>query len=125
MALLAHNDPDGHAELRASRPSFADLRAAEVARYGISGLRLTAVALEQWGFPRDMVSVLNKVEEVTAPEGSLLRAAFEVAGRLTLEHYEEVPIVRLTCGVLGEESVPAVLDKVRADADELRRAMLG
>jgi HD-like signal output (HDOD) protein len=84
MALLAHNDPEGHAGLRAARPSFAELRAAEVQRYGISALRLTAVALEQWGFPREMVGVLNKVEEITAPEGSLLRAAFEVAGRLTL-----------------------------------------
>src|SRR3954469_4657333 len=90
MALLTHNDPDGHAELRAERPSFAGLRAAEVARCGISALRLTAVALEQWGFPSDMVGVLNKVEEVTAPE---------VAGRLT-------------CGLLCEEALPPVLEKV-------------
>jgi hypothetical protein len=48
-----------------------------------------------------------------------------VAGRLTLEHHEEVPIGRLTCGLLGEEALPPVLDKVRADAEELRRAMLG
>jgi HD-like signal output (HDOD) protein len=125
LALLVHNDSDGHAELRAGQPSFAELRAAEVQRYGISALRLTAVALEQWGFPRVMVSVLNKVEEITAPEGALLRAAFEVAGRLTLEGYEPVPISRLTCGVLGEEALPPVLEKVQADADELRRAMLG
>jgi HD-like signal output (HDOD) protein len=125
MALLAHHDPDGHAELRAERPSFAELRAAEVQRYGISALRLTGVALEQWGFPHEMVSVLKKVEEPAAPEGALLRAAFEVAGRLTLEHHEPEPIGRLTCGVLGEEALPPVMDKVRADADELRRAMLG
>ena len=125
MALLAHNDSEGHAELRAARPSFAELRAAEVQRYGISALRLTAVALEQWGFPREMVGVLNKVEEITAPEGSLLRAAFEVAGRLTLEGYEPVPISRVTCGVLGEDALPPVLEKVWVEAEDLRRAMLG
>jgi HD-like signal output (HDOD) protein len=125
MALLAHHDPEGHAALRDDRPTFAELRAAEVQRYGISALRLTAVALEQWSFPREMVGVLHRVEEITAPEGSLLRAAFEVAGRLTLAHHEPVPISRLTCGVLGEEALPPVLERVRMEADELRRAMLG
>ena len=125
MALLAHNDPEGHAQLRAELPSFAQLRAAEVQRYGISALRLTAVALEQWGFPREMVTPLTKVEEVAAPEGALLRAAFEVAGRLTFEHYEPVPVDRLTGDLLAEDVLPPVLEKVRADAEELRRAMLG
>jgi len=125
MALLAHNDAEGHAGLRAENTAFADLRAAEVQRYGISALRLTAVALEQWGFPREMVSVLNKVEEITAPEGSLLRAAFEVAGRMTMERYEPIPVSRLTCGVLGEEDLAPVLQRVWVEAEELRAAMLG
>ena len=125
MALLAHNDAEGHAGLRADNTAFADLRAAEVQRYGISALRLTAVALEQWGFPREMVSVLNKVEEITAPEGSLLRAAFEVAGRMTMERYEPIPVSRLTCGVLGEEDLAPVLQRVWVEAEELRAAMLG
>ena len=99
--------------------------AAEVQRYGISALRLTAVALEQWGFPREMVTPLTKVEEVAAPEGALLRAAFEVAGRLTFEHYEPVPVDRLTGDLLAEDVLSPVLEKVRADAEELRRAMLG
>jgi hypothetical protein len=48
-----------------------------------------------------------------------------VAARLTTEDYEEVPIVRLTCGRLREDDLVPVLDLVRADAAELRRAMLG
>ena len=51
--------------------------------------------------------------------------AFEVASRLTTEDYEPVPIVRLTCGHLREDDLVPILDQVRADADELRRAMLG
>jgi hypothetical protein len=58
-------------------------------------------------------------------DGALLRAAFEVAARLTTEDYEAVPIVRLTCGRLREDDLVPVLDQVRADAAELRRAMLG
>jgi hypothetical protein len=44
---------------------------------------------------------------------------------LTTEDYEEVPISRLTCGKLVEDDLVPVLDRVRADAAELRRAMLG
>ena len=52
-------------------------------------------------------------------------SAFEVAARLTTEDYEEVPIERLTCGKLvGRTTSSPVLDQVRADADELRQAML-
>ena len=58
-------------------------------------------------------------------DGALLRAAFEVAARLTTEDYEEVPISRLTCGRLVEDDLVPVMDQVRADAAELRRAMLG
>jgi hypothetical protein len=58
-------------------------------------------------------------------DGALLRAAFEVASRLTTEDYEEVPIAKLTCGRLVEDDLVPVLDQVRADAAELRRAMLG
>jgi len=47
------------------------------------------------------------------------------AARLTTEDYEPVPISRLTCGKLVEDDLIPVMDQVRADADELRRAMLG
>jgi hypothetical protein len=58
-------------------------------------------------------------------DGALLRAAFEVAARLTIENYEAIPISRLTLGRLREDDLVPVLDRVRADAAELRRAMLG
>jgi hypothetical protein len=58
-------------------------------------------------------------------EGGLLRGAFEVASRLTTEDYEPVPIVRLTCGHLREDDLVPILDQVRSEAAELRRAMLG
>lgn len=123
-ALLHHNDPEGYAEIVADQPTYTGRRAAETRRYGLNSLKLTAVALEQWGFPHSMTSRLQSVDDYHSLEGGLLRAAFEVAARLTTENYEPVPIVRLTCGQLREDDVVPVIDQVRADAAELRRAML-
>jgi HD-like signal output (HDOD) protein len=124
-ALLHHNDPEGYAEIVAAEPTFAGRRAAEVRRYGLTSVRLTSVALEQWGFPHAMILPLKAVDDYTSMEGGLLRGAFEVAARLTTEDYEPVPIVRLTCGQLREDDLVPILDQVRAEADELRRAMFG
>jgi HD-like signal output (HDOD) protein len=124
-ALLHHNDPVGYGEILASEPTYRGRRSAEARRYGISSLRLTSVALEQWGFPVALTTPLKEIDDNQSMEGALLRAAFEVAARLTTEDYEEVPIVRLTCGRLREDDLVPVLDQVRADAAELRRAMLG
>ena len=83
------------------------------------------MALEQWGFPATLTSPLKEIDDYQTLEGALLRSAFEVAARLTTEDYEEVAIHRLSCGKLVESDVVPVMDQVRADADELRRAMLG
>jgi HD-like signal output (HDOD) protein len=123
-ALLFHDDAEGYSAIAAAEPTFAGRRAAETRRYGINSLRLTAVALEQWGFPGPMIVPLKHVDDYRAPEGALLRSSFEIAARLTTEDYETVPIVRVSCGQLREDDVVPVLDVVRADADELRRAML-
>jgi HD-like signal output (HDOD) protein len=125
VALLHHNDPDGYTELSAGEPTAAGRRAAEVRRYGINAFRLTAVALEQWGFPPSMVSPLGSVDDLGSEDGALLRAALEMASRLTVEDHVPVPVEQLTCGQLREDAVPPVLDKVRAEAEELRLAMLG
>ena len=124
-ALLHHNDAEGYEQILDAEPTFRGRRTAETRRYGINSLRLTSVALEQWGFPASMTTPLNAVDDYQSIDGALLRASFEVASRLTTEDYEEVPIVRLTCGRLREDDIVPVLDLVRADADELRRAMLG
>ena len=125
VALLHHNDPDGYAELWAQERSFAGRRAAEVQRYGISAMRLTSVALEQWGFPAGMLLPLQQVDDLASFSGALLRSAFEVAGRLTDRDHEDVPIERVSCGQLRERDVLPVLDQVRVDAEELRSALLG
>jgi HD-like signal output (HDOD) protein len=124
-ALLHHNDPEGYAEIIAAEPTFRGRRTAESRRYGINSLRLTSVALEQWGFPPTLTTPLKEVDDYQSMDGAQLRAAFEVAARLTTEDYEEVPIGTLTCGRLREDDLVPVLDQVRADAAELRRAMLG
>jgi HD-like signal output (HDOD) protein len=124
-ALLHHNDPDGYAAIVADEPTYAGRRSAELRRYGITSVRLTAVALEQWGFPHTMTVPLTQVDDYTSMEGGLLRGAFEVASRLTTEDYEPVPIVRLTCGHLREDDLVPILDQVRSEAAELRRAMFG
>ncbi|SDN81519.1 HD-like signal output (HDOD) domain, no enzymatic activity [Geodermatophilus sp. DSM 45219] len=125
VALLHHNDSDGYAELAAAEPTAVGLRAAEVRRYGIHAFRLTAVALEQWGFPPSMVTPLSAVDDLAGVDGALLRVALELAARLTVEDHVPVPVEELTSGQLREDAVPPVLDKVRAEADELRLAMLG
>ncbi|MGK5115536.1 HDOD domain-containing protein [Geodermatophilus sp. CPCC 205506] len=125
VALLHHNDQEGYAELTAAEPANGGRRAAEVRRYGIHAFRLTAVALEQWGFPRSMVEPLGAVDDLASDEGALLRVALEIASRLTTEGYLPVPVERLTGGVLREDAVGPVLEKVRAEAEELRLAMLG
>jgi HD-like signal output (HDOD) protein len=125
VALLHHNDPDGYAELLAAHPAAPARRAAEVHRYGISALRLTAVALEEWGFPASMVAPLRHVDEATAPDGALLRSAFELAARLCTEGHEPVPVSMLSGGQLAERDVAPLLETVRGDAEELRRVLLG
>jgi HD-like signal output (HDOD) protein len=124
-ALLNHNDPDGYAEIMAAEPTYRGRRTAETRRYGINSVRLTAIALEQWGFPPTMTTPLMEIDDYRTMDGALLRTAFEVATRLTTEDYDEVPIAKLSCGRLGEDDIVPVLDQVRAEADELRRAMLG
>ncbi|MGY1706069.1 HDOD domain-containing protein [Geodermatophilus sp. SYSU D00697] len=125
IALLHHNDPDGYGELVAAEATIAGRRAGEVHRYGIHAFRLTAVALDQWGFPASMVAPLIAVDDLAADEGALLRGALEIASRLTAEGYQPVPVEQVTGGLLREDAVPAVAEKVTAGAEELRLAMLG
>jgi HD-like signal output (HDOD) protein len=125
VALLHHNDHEGYTELSAAEPTAAGRRAAEVRRYGIHAHRLTAVALEQWGFPPSMVSPLGAVDDLGSGDGALLRAALEIASRLTVEDHVPVPVEDLTCGLLQEDAAVPVLDRVRGEAEELRLALLG
>ncbi|WP_448618741.1 HDOD domain-containing protein [Geodermatophilus sp. URMC 65] len=125
VALLHHSDTEGYAELAAAEPTAAGRRAAEVRRYGIHAFRLTAVALEQWGFPPSMVTPLGAVDDHGSQDGALLRAALEVATRLTVADHVPVPVEELTGGQLGEDVVVAALDRVCAEADELRLGVLG
>lgn len=124
-ALLHHNDPAGYADLVGEHPELPARRAAERARYGMHALRLTAQALEHWGFPPRMVLALDRVDDLTAPEGALLRVAFELTARLAGDSREPVPVGRLCGGLLTEEPVRVVLERVRAEAEKLRMAILG
>ncbi|MCZ2839451.1 HDOD domain-containing protein [Modestobacter sp. VKM Ac-2985] len=125
VALLHHNDAEGYAELWTAHRSAVSRRTAEVQRYGISALRLTSVALEQWGFPAGMLLPLQQVDDEASFAGALLRSALEVAGRLTDGEHEETPIERVSCGQLRERDVAPLLAQVRTDAEELRAALLG
>jgi HD-like signal output (HDOD) protein len=125
VALLHHDDPDGYAELTAGHGAAAARRAAEVQRYGISALQLTSVALEEWGFPASLVVPPRRVDDLTAPDGALLRAAFEVTARLCTPGHEPLPMSVLSGGRLAERDVAPLLETVRADAEELRSALRG
>jgi HD-like signal output (HDOD) protein len=124
-ALLHHNDAEGYAALLAEEPPGQARRLAEIRRYGLTSLRLTSVALEQWGFPQGMVSALRHADDLTAAEGALVRVAAEVAARLTDPGHAPVPVGRLSGGLVDEDALPPLLENVRGEAEELRRAMLG
>ncbi len=78
-ALLYHQDEANYAELLASEASFAGRRREEAIRYGMSAVQLTAVALEQWGFPQSMIVPLQRVDDRTSLAGGLVRACYEVS----------------------------------------------
>lgn len=125
VALLHADDQAGYRELAAAHRPFAARRAAEVNRYGISALRLSAVGLGQWGFPPAMVAPLAAVDDPTSADGALLRVAFEVGARCTDPEHTPEPVQRLSRGLLGEDGVAAVTEQVREAADDLRRAVVG
>ncbi|RBY80757.1 HDOD domain-containing protein [Blastococcus sp. TF02A-26] len=124
-ALLHHNDPEGYGELVERHPAGPGRRRAERQRYGMPALRLTAEALRHWGFPARMVTALDHVDDLAAPEGALLRVAFEIAARLGSDAHVPVPVGPLCAGLLTEEPVRVVLDRVRTEAEKLRSAILG
>jgi hypothetical protein len=123
-ALLHHNDREGYRELMAEHDTFVAQRTAETRRYGLSAVRLTSVAMEMWGFPPTMVVPMQRIDDLGSVEGGLLRACYEVAGRLTTPNHQPQPIGPISCGRLRDEDLPPVLTQVRYEADELRRAML-
>lgn len=122
-ALLHAADPAGHAELVAAEPEPPGRRAAEARRYGISGVGLSAEALERWSFPAHLVAPMRGVDDRSSLRGALLRSAFEVAMRSTGTDREPVPVGPLSCRTLTEDDVARVLPDVRAQAADLRRAL--
>ena len=83
-ALLHHNDPEGYAEIVAAEPTYTGRRAAETRRYGLNSLKLTAVALEQWGFPHSMTSRAAERRRLPLDRGR--PAACGLRGRLAADH---------------------------------------
>ena len=72
-----------------------------------------------------MIRPLEQVEVHSSFPGALLRSAFEVAGRIVDPDHAGEPVERVSCGQLREADVAPVLAQVRADAQELRSALLG
>ncbi len=70
-----------------------------------------------------MVTSLSAVDGLARADGALLRVVLEVAARSTRE--DQVPVEELTGGHLREDALPPLLDEVRAEAGELRLALLG
>src|SRR3954452_14731071 len=83
-ALLYQYDRVAYSALLAAEPSFPGRRRAELERYGVTALQLTAEALQTWGFPNALILPLEKVDDRTSQAGGLLRAAYEVVSRLTV-----------------------------------------
>lgn len=124
-ALLHHNDGPAYREAIAAARTYAARRAAEKRRYGMSSLDLSAIALERWSFPHSVVVPMQQVDAEGSLDGAVLRVAYEVAARVADPDRTPAAITRLSCGRLDEAAIRPVLHKVRQEADELRRAMLG
>jgi len=124
-ALLYRHDRTGYGQLLADEPTFAGRWREEERRYGLSAIAVTARALEDWRFPQAMVSPLQLLDDPAAPPGGLLPAAYEVVSRLTVADYQPVPFHTLTRGAVVEDALPTILQEVRAEADTLRRLLLG
>jgi HD-like signal output (HDOD) protein len=123
--LLYHHDEANYAELLAAEVSFAGRRRAEANRYGMSAVQLTAVALEQWGFPQSMIVPLQRVDDRTSLAGGLLRGCYEVVSRLTIPEHRPAPIGPLTRHGVREADMPEILYDVRNQAEDLRQLMIG
>ena len=91
----------------------------------MSAVQLTAVALEQWGFPQSMIAPLQRVEDRTSLAGGLLRACYELVSRLTIPEHRPEPIGPLTRNSLREADMPELLYDVRNQAEDLRQLMIG
>ena len=123
-ALLHHHDPEGYNSLLEAHISAPARRLAETRSYGFHALELSAVAIERWGFPARMVTALRRADDLTSLEGALLRVATEVASRLSSRPHEPVTVGRLCGGLIGEEAIDLVVERVRLEAEELRMALL-
>jgi HD-like signal output (HDOD) protein len=124
-ALVYHAEPDEYGQLLADEPTFAGRRRAERARYGMTMVDVTAVALESWGFPLSVLTPLQRLEDRASVAGGLLRGAYEVVSRLTLDGHKPLPIGPLTAGRVRDDDLPPVLYEVRNEADDLRQLLFG
>jgi HD-like signal output (HDOD) protein len=124
-ALLYQDDRGGYAQLLEAETSFAGRRTQERARYGMSAIELTAVALETWGFPDSMILPLQRIDDRASPAGALLRASYEVVSRLTIPDHRAVPIGLLTRSRVREDDLPEVLYTVHNQAADLRLLLIG
>ncbi|MGZ4501976.1 MAG: HDOD domain-containing protein [Nocardioidaceae bacterium] len=124
-ALLYHHDEAHYADLLATEVSFAGRRRRETERYGMSSVQLTAVALEQWGFPQSMVVPLQRVDDRTSTAGGLLRAGYEVISRLLIADHRPARIGPLSGNRIREDHLPEILYAVRNEAEDLRQLMIG
>ncbi|MPQ97067.1 HDOD domain-containing protein [Modestobacter sp. I12A-02628] len=124
-ALLYAEDPDGYAALVDAEPTAAGRRTAELRRYGVHAPRLTALALERWGFPPTLLSPMQQVDDLSSLDGALLRTAIEMTARILATDHQAVPMELLSCGRLRDDAVPALLQRVAADTEELRAALFG
>lgn len=123
-ALLYHHDRQAYAPLLVSEPTFVGRRRAETARYGMSAVQLTAVALETWGFPQALVVPMQRINDRASAAGGLLRAAYEVVSRLIVDGHQPVAIGPLTRHHVRDEDLGDILHDVRNEADDLRRLIL-
>jgi HD-like signal output (HDOD) protein len=124
-ALLHQYDPEGYAAAVRDRRTPPARRAAERLRYGMTAVELSAVALDRWSFPLSVILPMESIDDPAALDGAVLRVAYELSARLVDDDHPLQSIARLSCGRLGEKDVRPALAHIRAEAEELRRAVLG
>ncbi len=125
VALLHHHDREGYDAVREAGPSPAARRMAEVQRYGMDALQLTALAMQRWAFPETLAAPVAEVDDLASPAGALLRGALEITWRATRPGHVPERIERLTCNRVSETDLRLILAQVRTEAAELKHTLLG
>jgi putative nucleotidyltransferase with HDIG domain len=128
LPLLFRADPEAYATLPAETSSEpAELRAREIALFGIDHCEAAAVVLKAWKLPTDIVTAVANHHNLTSASEPLTRAtvAATLLAELAVGRDETPPqhvlSVLLQAASITEADLPGVVTAVRERAAKLEQ----